>query len=178
MAEPRARLAARQAELIRALYGGPPAKGLDARMVAITSASLADKRARAVARAWPALTRGLGTAFAERFAAYARLTPPPGGGGLADGLAFSRVLARERHLPDEARIERMLATTRVKLRRNRLVARRCPCLAAAMAGRPRRLVIILSLPPIGARLVTLGPRPRAASSTQADPVNPPPQPDP
>ncbi len=140
MAEPRARLAVRQAELIRALYAGPPAKGLDARMVAITSAALADKRARAVARAWPALARGLRTAFAERFAAYARLNPPPEGGAQADGLAFSRVLARERHLPDDARIQRMLAATRVKLYRNRLVARRCPWPPGqeALCGKPHR----------------------------------------
>ena len=65
--DPRARLAARQAELIRALYGGPPAKGMDPHKVTLTSNALARKRARAVARAWPELTRELGTQYAERF---------------------------------------------------------------------------------------------------------------
>jgi hypothetical protein len=156
-AEPRARLAARQAELISALFGGPPAQGLDQRMVTAASVALAQKRARAVARAWPALARGLGADFTGRFTAYARATPPPGPGALADGLAFSRALARGHNLPDEALIERMLATTRVRLRRNRLTARHGPRLAAAITAQPRRLVIIISLPPIGARFLILGP---------------------
>ena len=76
-AQPRARLAARQAELISALYGGPPAEGLDARLVTLTSDSPARKRARAVARAWPALARALGPGLADQFTAFARVTPPP-----------------------------------------------------------------------------------------------------
>ena len=156
-AEPRARLAARQAELIRALYGGPPVTGLDAQMVALTSAVLAHKRARAVARAWPALALELGTDFAGRFTAYALASPPPDGGALADGLAFSQALAREGNPPSNARIEHMLTTTRVKLRHNRLITRRSPRLAATITGRPRQLAIVVSLPPIGTRLLTLGP---------------------
>jgi hypothetical protein len=167
--ECRARLAARQAELIRALYGGPPVHGLDARMVAITSGALADKRARAVARASPALARGLDTDFADRFAAYARATPPPHGGGLADGLAFSGILAREKRLPDDARIERLVATTRVKLRHNRLAARRMPRLAVTPISQRGRLVVIVSLPPIGARLFALGPLPRGFSQHPSRP---------
>ena len=155
-ADPRARLAERQAELIRALYGGPPAEGLDPYRVKLASMALADKRARAVARAWPALARGLGAEYPERFAAYARVTPPPDAGSVADGLAFSQILARERRLPDDARIERMLVTSDVKLRHNRLAARRGPRLAATVTGPPRRLVIVASVPPIGVRLVTLG----------------------
>jgi hypothetical protein len=63
-----------------------------------------------------------------------------------------------------ARIESMLATSRVKLRHNRLVARRGPRLAAVMTGRPRRLVVIATLPPIGTRIATLGPLTRARRS--------------
>ena len=118
--------------------------------------ALADKRARAVARAWPALARGLGAEYPERFAAYARVTPPPDAGSVADGLAFSQILAREQRLPDGARIERMLVTVGVKLRHNRLAARRGPRLAATVTGPPRRLVIVVSVPPLGVRLVTLG----------------------
>jgi len=155
-ADPRARLAARQAELITALYGGPPAPGLDPRMVRATSAALASKRARAVARAWPALARGLGADFAGRFTAYARATPPPDAGALADGLAFSRALAPEQHLPDDVLIERMLATTRVKPGHNRIAARR-PRLTATLTAPPRRLLIVVTLPPIGARFFIFGP---------------------
>ncbi len=125
-ADPRARLAARQAELVRALYGGSPAQGLDQHRVRLTSNALARKRARAVARAWPALPRELGAQYAERFVAYARVTPPPDAGAFADGLAFSQVMAREQRLSGDARIEHMLATTCNKLRRNRLAARRGP----------------------------------------------------
>ncbi len=135
-------------------------------MVTITSAALGRKRTRAVARAWPALARGLGADFARLFTAYARAETPPDAGALADGLAFSRTLAREQHLPDSALIERMLATTRLKLRRNRL-ARRGPRLAAAITAPPRRLVIIISLPPIGARFLILSPPGRRALSLPA-----------
>ena len=154
-ADPRARLAARQAELVRALYGGPPAQGLDPHRVRLTSNALARKRARAVARAWPALTRELGAQYAERFVAYARVTPPPDAGAFADGLAFSQVMAREQRLRGDARIEHMLATTCNKLRHNRLAARRGPRLAAAITRPPSRLVIIVSFPPIGARLISI-----------------------
>ena len=119
--------------------------------------ALADKRARAVAKAWPALARGLGAEYGERFAGYARVTPPPDGGAVADGLAFSQVLARERHLPDDARIERMLVTAHVKLRHNRLTARHGLRLTATVTGPPRRLVVVVSIPPVGARLIVLGP---------------------
>ncbi len=124
--------------------------------------ALADKRARAVAKAWPSLARGLGDQYGERFAAYARVTPPPDAGALADGLAFSGVLARERRLPDDARIECMVVTARVKLRNNRLTARHGPWLAATITGPPHRLVVIVSVPPARIRLVALGPstRPR------------------
>jgi hypothetical protein len=114
------------------------------------------------------VARGLGADFAGRFTAYARATPPPDAGALADGLAFSRALARQQHLPDEALIERMLATTRVKLRRNRLAARHGPRMTAAITARPRRLMIIVSLPPIGTCFLILGPaaRTRLAASTR------------
>jgi len=137
-------------------------------MVTITSLALARKRARAAARAWPALARGLGADFARRFAAYARATPPPDAGGLGDGLAFSQALARGQHLPDGALIERMLANTRVKLRRNRLAARRGPRLTAAITARPRRLMIVVSLPPARARYFILGPTGRTRLQSARD----------
>jgi hypothetical protein len=155
-AEARIRLAARQAELIQALHGGPPAEGLNARLVTITSGSLVRKRARGVARVFPALARGLEPDFGEHFAAFARANPPPDCGALADGLAFGRFLRDQRRLPDEARVERMLTSARLKLRSNRLVTRRGPYLGATWAERPRRLVAIVRLPILGTRLFTLG----------------------
>lgn len=154
-ADSRARLESREAELVQALYGGPPAPGLDARRVATASQALARKRARAVARSWPALAAALGDEFGERFVAFAKTHPPPDGGPLADGLAFSRSLARRPRLPDEARAERMIVTTQMKLSRGRLVPRRGPRIGAAVVGRPRRLLLVVHLPWRPARLVAL-----------------------
>ena len=153
----RARLQAREAELIAALYGGPAAHGLDGQMVTVAGEALVRKRARAVAKIFPALARGTEPEFFERFAAFARSTPPPDGGALADGLAFGQVMDRARCLTGEARLERKLATAQMKLRRHRLVPRRGPYLAATVAGPPGRLVLIIRLPAVGVHTFTLGP---------------------
>ena len=95
------RLAAEQAALVRALVdGGPVPGGFDPDRVRATSAALAGKRAREVARAWPVLAAELGEDFTGRFLAFAAGRPPPArGGALADGLAFARALARQGRLP-------------------------------------------------------------------------------
>ena len=92
----RERLAAEQAALVRALVdGGPVPAGFDPDRVQATAAALARKRAREVARAWPALAAELGDDFTARFLADAARRPPPArGGALADGLAFAGALAR------------------------------------------------------------------------------------
>ncbi|MET0832681.1 MAG: hypothetical protein ABWZ62_01795, partial [Actinomycetota bacterium] len=74
----RERLAGQQADLVRALVGGGPVPGgFDPERVRATSAALARKRAREVARAWPVLAAELGEAFTGRFLAYAAGRPPP-----------------------------------------------------------------------------------------------------
>src|SRR5258707_1383719 len=85
----------------------------------------------------PVRARGRGGECAGRPAAYARVPPPPDAGALADSLAFSRVLAREQRLPDDARIERMPATPRIKLRHTRFAARR-----GSPAGAGRRTSVV------------------------------------
>jgi len=96
----RERLAAEQAELVRALVGGGPVPGgFDPERVRATSAALARKRAREVARAWPVLAADLGEEFTGRFVADAARRPAPArGGALADGLAFARALSRQGRL--------------------------------------------------------------------------------
>jgi hypothetical protein len=145
----RERLAVAQAALVRALVGGGPAPGgFDPGRVAATSAALARKRAREVARAWPALAADLGESFTGRFVADAAHRPPPArGGALADGLAFARTLAREGRLSPDARVEAMLAAARLSPRRARL--------AATLAGPPRRLVVTVRAPGLGERWLSI-----------------------
>jgi hypothetical protein len=72
----RERLAAEQAALVRALVGGGPVPGgFDPERVRATSAALARKRAREVARAWPVLAAELGDDFTGRFLAFAAGRP-------------------------------------------------------------------------------------------------------
>jgi hypothetical protein len=136
----RERLAAEQATLVRALVGGGPVPdGFDRDRVRATAAALARKRAREVARAWPALAAELGDDFTAWFLADAARWPPPAkGGALADGLAFAGALARTRRLSGNARVEVMLAAARLSTR-----------LAATVAGPPRRLVVTVRAPGLG-----------------------------
>jgi hypothetical protein len=145
----RERLAAQQAALVRALVdGGPPPVGFDPARLRATAAALARKRAREVARAWPALAADLGDDFGARFLADAAHRPPPAAGGaLADGLAFARAVARERRLSGDARVERLVARARLSRRRARL--------AVAVGGPPRRLVLTVRSPGLGERWLSL-----------------------
>ena len=116
--------------------------------MAATSAALAGKRAREVARAWPVLAADLGEGFTGRFLADAARRPPPArGGALADGLAFARALARQGRLSPNARVEAMLAAARLSGRRARL--------AATLAGPPRRLVVTVRAPGLGERWLSI-----------------------
>jgi hypothetical protein len=155
--EERSRLAALQAELVRTLTApaaAPP--GWDAARLRAAALSLASKRIRSVARAWPALAEALGARFAERFAAFAARTPLPElGGPLADGHAFARGLARAGGLPDAGRLELLAVRLRYAARAGGLVRRRGPALAATVLRRPRRLVVALRLPWLGERWLSL-----------------------
>jgi hypothetical protein len=119
-------------------------EGFEPDRVRATAAALARKRAREVARAWPVLAADLGEVFTDRFVAFAAGRPPPAtGGAMADGLAFARALARQGRLSDGARVEAMLAAARLSPRPARL--------AATLAGRPPRLVVLARAPGLGER---------------------------
>jgi hypothetical protein len=139
----RAELAARQADLVRALSaGGPPPEGFAAERVRACAAALAVKRARAVARAWPGLAQALGPSFGEQFQEFAGRTPLPARGGpLADGLAFCRALAARRQLPEDGRREEMAVALRYRSGPDGLVPRRGPSVVCRLLSRPRRLVV-------------------------------------
>jgi transposase len=145
----RERLAGQQAALVRALVGGGPVpRGFDPERLRATSAALAHKRARDVARAWPLLAADLGEEVTRRFAAAAARRPAPArGGALADGLAFARALARQGRLSPNARVEAMLAAARLSPRPARL--------GLALGGPPRRLVVTVRAPGLGERWITV-----------------------
>jgi hypothetical protein len=145
--EARARLAAQQAELMRALSGQAPApEGADAERFQAAANALARKRLRSVARAWPALAGALGNGFSEHFAAFAAQTAMPSEGGpLADGRAFAYFLARTGHLPDAGRLEALAVDLRFAPCAGGLRRRRGPAFKMAMLRQPQRLVLALQL---------------------------------
>jgi hypothetical protein len=149
--DPRAALADLQGKLVRALTGnGTGPNGFAEERLRIAAESLAAKRMRAAARAWPALTRALGKNFAERFSAYAARTPlPHHGGALADGFALARELAATADLPGSVQLEVMAVQLRYKLRGNDLFPRRGPAILCAYLRPPRRLMLAVRWPWLG-----------------------------
>lgn len=151
----RSRLQARERELIGALRGEPAPTGIDAEMVALAAEGITRKRARQLARAFPALVTELGPDYPRAFAAFARAHPPTGGGGVADGIAFARERMKKGPLGAEAVTEVLVARGSVVLRDGRLVRRRAPYLGVARTkGRPR-LVLVARLPFAGLRIKSL-----------------------
>jgi hypothetical protein len=156
-AEARAKLAAGQAALVAALAGaGDVPPGFDHQRVGATAAALIAKRARAAARAWPGLAEALGGRFAERFAEFAARTPLPRyGGPLADGRAFARALAAIGELPEALREQVMVVDLRYVGSADGLRPRRGPCARVALLRQPRRLLLGVYLPWLGARWLVI-----------------------
>ncbi len=134
----RARLRQAQGDLVRALVaGGPTPAGFDPARVAATRAALLNKRADAVARAWPALARL--PDFRSRFTAFAAGRAPAG--AHADGVTFARTIHHD--LDRDARAEQLvaaLARRRLAVRVDRwagarpLVAVRAPFIGTRVLG--------------------------------------------
>jgi hypothetical protein len=145
-ADARARLAAQQAELVRALVAGAAVPTeFAADRVELAARALVNKRLREVARVWPALVEALGEAFEPRFRAYAECTPPPAAGGpFADGRAFLATLA-----PGETTDELRRAALRADL-----AARRLALKWVWLPG-ARRILVGIRLPWLAPRVVSL-----------------------
>ncbi|WP_131787100.1 hypothetical protein [Protofrankia symbiont of Coriaria ruscifolia] len=129
-----------QGDLVRALVGaGPLPAGFDAERVGVTRIALLNKRADAVARAWPALS--CLPDFRSRFTAFADDRPPAG--ARADGVAFARAVHSD--LGRDARAEQLVAA----------LARRRLAIAAdrRSGGRP---LIAVRAPFVGTRILGLG----------------------
>lgn len=154
MSADRASYGDRQAALLDALVGaGPVPDGFIAQDVRAGGDSLARKRARAAADAWPALAHQ--SRFAETFGAFARRHPPPApNGGLADGFAFAASLGAE-ELGEDARVELWLARALLVRRGSVVAIRRGPYVAAPGLRDPPRLLIVLRLPWLGRRVLCL-----------------------
>jgi hypothetical protein len=136
-------LASRQADLVRALAGdGAVPAGFDFDRLQACRGALAQKRATAVARAWPALARELGDRFTSLFAQYAEQGGLPARGGpLADGLWFVRFLAGNVSPGPGTRLERLAVELRFRSVAEGLVARRGLSFAGAVVADPRRVCL-------------------------------------
>jgi hypothetical protein len=154
--EARARLAEAQARLMQALSGGAAPADFDAERIRATAQALANKRARAAARAWPALAGALGDDFDRRFAEYAaEHSLPAEGGPLADGRGFAAHLAARGELPDEGRLEAFGVDLRYRRSADGLRPRRGAVFKAAWLRGRRRLVLGVRLPWLGVRWLSL-----------------------
>lgn len=110
--DPRATHAARHAALLEALLRGDGyPQGFCAVKADAAGRSLRRKRARAVARTWPALGAALGDALAAHFDEFERTDDAPRTGDpLRDGLAFAGWLRRAgAQQGEDVRVEVLLA---------------------------------------------------------------------
>jgi hypothetical protein len=149
--EARTRLAAQQAALVSALMGAGEAPAeFDAARLHAASRSLACKRARAVARAWPSLARDLAQRFSSLFAAYAAVTSlPRHGGPVADGRAFAQWLAVRNELPEAGQLQALAIDLRYTSTLTGLLPRRGPVLRVIRLRQSRRVVVAMRLPLLG-----------------------------
>jgi len=156
-AEMRARLAAQQADLAKALTGAAsPPTGFDVACVEAAAEALARKRCCSAANAWPILARVLSDRFQACFAGYAAVTSlPDDGGPLADGRAFARFLEAAGTLPEEARLELTAVDLHYTSTKRGMLPRHGFALRAALLRRPRGLVLGIRLPWFGVRWLSI-----------------------
>jgi hypothetical protein len=126
-----------QRELVAALTTGAAAPaGFDASRLSATAASLARKRRRSVARAWPSLARALGQQFVPLFAEYAASHNLPAlNGPLADGFQFAEFLQKTGRLPAAAKHDLLAVKLRFAPCEQGLVPRRYSLVAGWLPGR-------------------------------------------
>ncbi|HZU96554.1 MAG TPA: hypothetical protein VFF73_07685 [Planctomycetota bacterium] len=157
-ADVRARIAAEQTELVRALVGVAPCpQRFDAERVRVSVIQLHEKRKMALKKVWPGLGQGLGDRFAPLFDAYAKEhTHPEWGHGLADGLAFARWLEGRHEVPNEGKLELLDVHLRTVKVGGRLRPRRGLAFSAAILSGPRRIVFGIKLPGLGPLCFALG----------------------
>ena len=154
----RAEYGAEQAALLRSLMTEAPVPaGFDGERALVVRESLRRKRARAVARAWPALAHGLGRRFGVHFAAYAERSPPIGDlDAVADGLGFHDWLRIRTTLDDRARQELLRTRAQYVPRGNRTRRRRTPWAGVTRTQASRfRFAFAVFAPGLGATTFVL-----------------------
>jgi hypothetical protein len=130
--------------------GSAPPPGFDADRLQLAAVTLAVKRRREAAHAWPDLAAALGAQFRPLFDDFAARTPLPARGGpRADGRAFAQDLDRRGALPDAGRLEVLQVDLQQRRCHDGLVPRRGPALRLAFLRRSRQLVVGLRLPGFG-----------------------------
>jgi hypothetical protein len=155
--EARANLGQKQAALMAALVGAAPAPaGFESTRLQTAARSLASKRRRSVARAWPNLVAALGDRYFQLFDDFAAQTPlPRHGGPLADGYAFAHRLRVQGELPEAGRLEIMGVELRCRVRKDGLMVRRWGSMQFAFLRHPLRLVVAFRWPRWGERWGTI-----------------------
>ena len=101
LTDARAKLAAQQSALLKALTKQTPLPGFDPERLKTTAISLQQKRMRTVEHAHPCLATALGPDFTELFNAYSKVQPIPTAGPSIDALQFTEYLAQSDFLPDQ-----------------------------------------------------------------------------
>lgn len=156
----------RQLAVVEALTGTrPPPDGFDLRKFHVAADSLFSKRARSVARAWPAIANALGPEFADHFRAYAaRFASPPPGGAVADGRQFVAFLKSRKVATAELREATLLFDARYRIRYGRARERRI-AIKVAILRAPIRLVLVIKAPFVGVRILAVSPLGRRRRSS-------------
>lgn len=127
-------LAARQAELVRALTSGNPVPlGFDVSRVDAARVALLRKRAGEVAKQWPMLAAAFGDRWTPEFARWAATRPTQG--SARDGWDFARDLRSRGALPVLAGEE--LATHEARSRRGWAIRSAAGTVVVRIAGRVR-----------------------------------------
>jgi hypothetical protein len=152
-------LARRQAAVVEALVaGGPAAPGFDETRLRAAAESLARKRSRTAARAWPELARALSNRWGGLFARYANASPLPSSGGpLADGRAFARWLAACGLLPEAGRLQALAVDLEYSTGPEGLVPRKWPALRGSVLAESGWLLAAAWMPWLGACWLGLAP---------------------
>lgn len=155
-----------QFAVVEALTGtGPPPDGFDLRKFHVAADSLFSKRARSVARAWPAIATALGSEFEGHFRAYAsRFASPPPGGAVADGRQFVSFLKSRNVATTELREATLLFDARCRVRSGRVRERRL-AIKFALLRSPIRVLLVINAPLVGLRILAVSPLGRRRRSS-------------
>lgn len=130
-------LAQRQADLVAALVAGAPTPpGFSEPHLAAARAALLAKRAREVARVWPALSGAYGTEWIRVFGQWAQAQPPQG--ALRDGWDFAMANRPAPEAVGELRVRQALW---VSARGATLRRRRLPAVRTYRDGAKRKVIV-------------------------------------